>query len=59
MTTIAPHVWLAHAKTYPGGGSWYSLNLDYTRIFRTLLDAGFCGYVSLEMEGGEAAQNQN
>jgi sugar phosphate isomerase/epimerase len=46
---------LAHAKTYPGGGSWYTLDLDYARIFRILRDAGFAGYVSIEMEGGEAA----
>jgi sugar phosphate isomerase/epimerase len=56
METLAPHVWLAHAKTYPGGGSWYTLDLDYARIFRTLLDAGFQGYVSLEMEGQEAPE---
>jgi sugar phosphate isomerase/epimerase len=49
MQRIAPHVWLAHAKTYPGGGRWYTLDLDYARIFRTLLAAGFSGYVSLEM----------
>lgn len=55
MARIAPHVWLAHAKTYYGGGSWYTLDLDYARIFRTLLDAGFTGYVSIEMEGQEAA----
>jgi len=55
MARIAPHVWLAHAKTYFGGGSWYTLDLDYARIFRTLLDAGFMGYVSIEMEGQEAA----
>ncbi|MEM7134451.1 MAG: sugar phosphate isomerase/epimerase family protein [Chloroflexota bacterium] len=56
MQTIAPHVWLAHAKTYHGGGTWYTLELDYARIFRTLLDAGFCGFVSIEMEGGEDAE---
>ena len=56
MQRIAPHVWLAHAKTYFGGGTWYSLDLDYARIFRTLLDAGFSGYVSIEMEGAEAAE---
>ncbi len=54
IETIAPHVWLAHAKTYPGGGSWYTLDLDYTRIFRSLLKAGFGGYISIEMEGAEA-----
>ncbi len=56
MERIAPHVWLAHAKTYPGGGSWYTLDLDYTRIFQTLLHHGFQGYVSIEMEGQEAAE---
>jgi sugar phosphate isomerase/epimerase len=55
MMRIAPHVWLAHAKTYFGGGTWYSLDLDYARIFRILLDAGFQGYVSIEMEGAEDA----
>ena len=55
METIAPYVWLAHAKTYPGGGSWYTLDLDYARIFRTLLDAGWRGYCSIEMEGAEHA----
>lgn len=50
---IAPHVWLAHAKTYFGGGTWYSLDLDFARIFRILLAAGFTGLVSIEMEGAE------
>ena len=53
---IAPYVWLAHAKTYYGGGTWYTLDLDYARIFRTLRQAGFQGYVSIEMEGAEAAE---
>jgi sugar phosphate isomerase/epimerase len=52
---IAPYVDLAHAKTYPGGGLVYTLDLDYTAMFRILLEAGFGGYVSLEMEGHEAA----
>jgi sugar phosphate isomerase/epimerase len=56
MAEIAPYVWLAHAKTYPGGGSWYTLDLDYARIFRTLLDAGFKGYTSIEMEGQDPAE---
>ena len=57
MQRIAPHVWLAHAKTYPGGGSWYTLDLDYARVFRMLLGAGFRGYVSVEMEGQDEAQS--
>ncbi len=56
VTKIAPYVDLAHAKTYPGGGLVYTLDLDYARIFRILLDAGFSGFVSLEMEGHEAAE---
>lgn len=56
MAHIAPYVWLAHAKTYHGGGTWYTLELDYARIFRTLRQAGFQGYVSIEMEGAEAAE---
>ena len=41
------------AKTYPGGGEWYTLDLDYPRIARILADAGYSGFVSLEMEGKE------
>jgi sugar phosphate isomerase/epimerase len=52
---VAPHVWLAHAKTYFGGGTWYSLDLDYARIFRILRLAGWQGYCSIEMEGAEDA----
>lgn len=55
MEKIAPHVWLAHAKTYFGGGTWYSLELDYARIFAILRKAGWEGYCSIEMEGAEDA----
>jgi L-ribulose-5-phosphate 3-epimerase len=41
------------AKTYYGGGEWYTLDLDYTRIAKILADANYAGYVSLEMEGKE------
>jgi len=34
---------------------WYTLELEYARVFRTLLNAGFCGFVSIEMEGAEDA----
>ncbi len=27
MARVAPHIWLAHAKTYHGGGTWYTLEL--------------------------------
>ena len=41
------------AKTYPGGGEWYTLDLDYQRIAKILRDANYTGYLSLEMEGKE------
>jgi sugar phosphate isomerase/epimerase len=41
------------AKTYYGGGEWYTLDLDYRRIAATLRRAKFRGWVSLEMEGKE------
>ncbi len=56
MEKLAPYVWLAHAKTYPGGGSLYTLDLDYARIFRLLWQAGWRGYCSIEMEGQMPAQ---
>jgi len=56
MEKIAPWVDLAHAKTYPGGGLVFTIPLDFERIFRILEGAGFTGYVSIEMEGKEAAE---
>ncbi len=44
---------LVQAKTYYGGGLWYTLDLDYPRIGRILRQGGFKGYVSLEFEGKE------
>ena len=41
------------AKTYYGGGIWYSLDLDYPRIARIMRKHNFRGYVSLEFEGNE------
>ena len=46
---------IVQAKTYYGGGVWYTLDLDYPRIAEILRKAGFRGYVSLEFEGKEAA----
>lgn len=53
---LAPHATIVQAKTYPGGGRWYTLDLDYKRIAGVLRKAGFKGYVSLEMEGNEPAE---
>ena len=50
---LAPHAAIVQAKTYYGGGEWYTLDLDYQRIASTLRKANFKGWVSLEMEGKE------
>ena len=41
------------AKTYYGGGLWYTLELDYPRIGRIMKKHNYRGYVSLEFEGNE------
>ena len=51
LEAIAPRTVYVQAKTYYGGGEWYTLNLDYKRIARMLYNVGYSGYVSLEMEG--------
>jgi sugar phosphate isomerase/epimerase len=53
LKQIAPRTVFVQAKTYHGGGEWYTLDLDYRRIARLLAEAGYTGYVSLEMEGKE------
>jgi sugar phosphate isomerase/epimerase len=50
---IMPHAVLVQAKTYYGGGLWYSLDVDYGRIAEMLRKHHFHGYVSLEFEGNE------
>ena len=51
LEKLAPHTVLVQAKTYQGGGQWYTLDLDYPRIGRILNDAGYRGWISLEFEG--------
>jgi sugar phosphate isomerase/epimerase len=53
LKQIAPKTVFVQAKTYYGGGEWYTLDLDYRRIAGILSDANYTGYVSLEMEGKE------
>jgi L-ribulose-5-phosphate 3-epimerase len=55
LEMLAPKTVFVQAKTYFGGGEWYTLDLDYKRIARTLAKAGFRGYISLEFEGKEPA----
>lgn len=53
LELLAPHAVLVQAKTYHGGGLWYTLELDYPRIGKMLRGHGYRGYVSLEYEGKE------
>lgn len=53
LKQIAPKTTFVQAKTYPGGGEWYTLDLDYKRIAKILADVDYTGYISLEMEGKE------
>lgn len=53
LEMIAPKVIYVQAKTYYGGGEWYTLDLDYDRIARILAHVNYSGYVGLEMEGKE------
>jgi len=53
LKMLASRTVLLQAKTYHGGGLWYQLDLDYARIAAIMREAGYRGYVSLEMEGKE------
>ena len=53
LKLIAPKTVYVQAKTYYGGGEWYTLDLDYQRIAKILFDAGYTGYCCLEFEGKE------
>jgi sugar phosphate isomerase/epimerase len=55
LEKLAPHAVIVQAKTYYGGGKWYTLDLDYDRIAGILRKHNFRGWVSLEMEGEEDA----
>ncbi|MEM9366849.1 MAG: sugar phosphate isomerase/epimerase family protein [Planctomycetota bacterium] len=51
LEKIAPKTIFVQAKTYYGGGQWYTLDLDYPRIGRILNEHHYRGYISLEFEG--------
>ena len=53
LAVLAPKAVFVQAKTYWGGGVWYTLKLDYARIAKILRTANYRGYVSLEFEGKE------
>lgn len=56
LAMIAPHTQFVQAKTYYGGGEWYTLDLDYPRIVQILKKVNYRGYISIEFEGKEDAE---
>ena len=55
LEQIAAQAVFVQAKTYYGGGEWYTLDLDYPRIANILKKVNYQGYISLEFEGKEDA----
>lgn len=53
LEMLMPKTVFVQAKTYYGGGEWYTLDLDYTRIGAMLRAHNYRGWVSLEFEGRE------
>ena len=53
LEMLADKTVLVQAKTYFGGGKWYTLDLDYERIGAIMRDVDYKGYISLEFEGLE------
>jgi L-ribulose-5-phosphate 3-epimerase len=51
LEELAPHAVLVQAKTYFGGGRWYTLEIDYPKVAQILAANHYKGYVSLEFEG--------
>ena len=54
LAQLAPRTVLVQAKTYYGGGSWYTLDLDYPRIGRILHEHGYrgCDLARVRGQGG-------
>lgn len=55
LERMASRAAYVHAKTYFGGGEWYTLDIDYRKVAAILAKAAYRGYVSLEFEGKEDA----
>ncbi len=55
LRKIAPYTALVHVKTYYGGGVWYELDIDYSKVLEILEEVNYKGYLSIEFEGREDA----
>jgi len=53
LEMLAPMTSLIQAKTYFGGGKWYTLDIDYHRVAEIFRKANYRGYISIEFEGNE------
>lgn len=53
LEMMAPKTFLIQAKTYFGGGKWYTLDIDYPRVAEIFKKVNYRGYVSVEFEGEE------
>ena len=51
LEQLAPKTVYVQAKTYMGGGTWYTLDIDYARIAKILSTVNYRGFISLEFEG--------
>lgn len=50
---LAPEAVFVQAKTYFGGGTWYTLEINYDKVAEILRGVDYRGYISLEFEGKE------
>ena len=53
LERMARYVRFVQAKTYFGGGEWYTQEIDYGRVAQILAARSYSGWISLEMEGRE------
>jgi len=53
LEQMAPETAFVQAKTYYGGGLWYTLEIDYPRIAAMLRRHDYRSFISLEFEGNE------
>jgi sugar phosphate isomerase/epimerase len=51
LEMMAPKTFLVQAKTYIGGGKWYTLDVDYSRVAAIFRKVNYQGYISIEFEG--------
>lgn len=53
LELLAHKTFLVQAKTYFGGGKWYTLDIDYKKVSEIFHKVNYRGYISLEFEGNE------